>query len=55
VISAVVDLAGRWYDLGISLKLRQGDLDAILTDNPRSCSDCMRRMLTLWLRQKYKV
>ena len=29
VRSAVVDLAGRWWDLGDSLGIRSGDLDAI--------------------------
>ena len=55
VLSAVVDLAERWRKLGISLRLRLGDLKAILTDNPHSCSDCLSEMLTLWLKQNYKV
>ena len=55
VISAVVDLAERWQDLGISLRLRQGDLKAILTNNAHCCNNCLREMLTLWLKQNYKV
>jgi len=54
VRSAVVDLAGRWQDLGVSLGIQMGDLDAILSDNVHP-SDCMRRMLILWLRQHYNV
>ena len=30
MISAVADIAGRWHELGIALKLRSSDLDAIL-------------------------
>ena len=55
VMSAVLDLTGRWLDLGTSLRIRMGDLEAILCDNLHSASDCMIRMLILWLRQNYKV
>ena len=55
VRSAVKDLAEKWEDLGISLGLRHGDLETILTDHPHSCSKRLREMLVLWLRQSYKV
>ena len=55
VRSAVVDLAGRWRDLGDSLGIRSGDLDAILSSSAHSPSDCLRKVLTQWLRQNYKV
>ena len=55
VISAVMSIAGRWKDLGISLGVRAGDLDTILSNNPHSCSDRLRDVLTLWLRQSYNV
>ena len=55
VRSAVADLAGRWKDLGVSLGVRPSDLDTILSNNPHSSSDCLREMLTLWLRQSYNV
>ena len=55
VISAVMSLAGRGKDLGISLGLRAGDLDIILSNNPHSCSDRLREVLALWLRQSYNV
>ena len=55
VISAVVDLAGRWQDLGTSLRLRLGDLDAILSASAHTPRDCLRKVLTLWLRQNYNV
>ena len=55
VRSAVANLAGTWQDLGISLGLDLSDLDAILSDNPHSSSDCLRETLKLWLRQSYEV
>ena len=45
-------LAGRWKDLGISLGIHISDLDGIISANPR---DCLREMLTKWLRQNYNV
>ena len=55
VRSAVADLSGRWQDLSDSLGIRQGDLESVLSDNPHSSSDCLRKVLRLWLRQSYKV
>ena len=55
VRSAVSDLAGSWKDLGISLGVRLGELNAILSANFHSPSDCLREMLALWLKQNYNV
>ena len=55
VISAVTDLTGRWKDLGVSLGVHPSDLDTILSNNPHSPSDCLRKMLLLWLKQIYNV
>ena len=55
VRSAVAGLAGRWQDLGSSLRLRSSDLEAILSASAHSPSDCLRKMLTLWLRKNYNV
>ena len=55
VISAVEDLAGRWQEFGIALKLRISDLDAIHSTSAQSPDVCLRKMLTLWLRQNYNV
>ena len=52
VRSAVVHLAGRWKDLGISLGIHSSKLDAF---DSHSTSDCLREILTLWLRQSYNV
>ena len=45
--------AGRWKDLGISLRVHPSDQDTIQSANPHSSSDCLREMLLLWLRQRY--
>ena len=55
VRSAVADLIKEWMNLGNSLGVRKTDLDAILSANPHSPSNCLREMLTLWLRQSYAV
>ena len=55
VISAVTGLAGRWQHLAIALRLHSGDVDAILSASVHSPSDCLRRVLTLWLKQNYNV
>ena len=55
VRSAVSSLAGRWKDLGTSLGIRTSDLDEIVLANPHSPRDCLREMLTKWLKQSYNV
>jgi len=55
MISAVTSLAGRWKDLGISLGVRASGLDTILANNPHSSNNCLREVLSLWLRQGYNV
>ena len=52
VKSALADLTGRWKDLGISLGIRSSKLDTIDLPTP---GDCLREMLSLWLRQSYNV
>jgi len=39
----------KWYDIGLQLGLRSGDLDAINKDNPSDCSASCREMLKQWL------
>ena len=55
LISAVTSLAGRWKDLGVSLGVRSSDLDTIRSNNLHSSSDCLREMLSQWLKQSYNV
>ena len=51
----MASLAGRWKDLGISLGVHISDLDGIASANSHSPSDCLREMLTKWLKQSYNV
>ena len=44
VTSAVADLAGRWQDLGVSLRICLGDLNAIISVSAHSPSDCLRKV-----------
>ena len=55
VISAVTGLSGRWQDLGTSLRLRSSDLDSIFSASAQTPRDCLRKVVTLWLRQSYNV
>ena len=53
VKKALLPIAVRWKDVGIALRLKQGDLDAVETlACPRTC---LSKMLTMWLRKKYNV
>ena len=51
----VIDLAGRWQDLGSSLGIRMSDMETIQSAHASSPNDCLSKMLLLWLRQSYKV
>jgi len=55
VMSAVADLARKWWMFGITLGLRAADLDFIQSTKSHSISRCLRDMLSLWLRQQYDV
>jgi len=39
----------KWYEIGLQLGLRSGDLDAINKDSPSDCSASCREMLKRWL------
>ena len=39
----------KWYEIGLQLGLRSGDLNAINKDNPNDCSASCREMLKRWL------
>jgi len=55
VISTVADITLRWQDLGVSLGIRQSELENILSDRSHSPVNCLKLMLTQWLRQNYNV
>ena len=44
-------VADRWEDIGVMLRIPDGSLSQIKTDNGSNCSSCMREMLRFYLRQ----
>ena len=55
VLKAVIEVAGRWKDLGITLGLHIGHLDCIQFNNPHSARNCLCKMLLEWLERRYNV
>ncbi len=50
VLSDLEPAKAHWYNLGVGLKVRKGDLEAIKMDS-RSSLDGLREMLEIWLDQ----
>ena len=55
VILSLRDVADRWLDLGICLRIDLLDLEVIRAENRHSTRDHLRDMLLIWLRQGYGV
>ena len=49
----VMELASRWKDLGLALRLQNPTLETISSKNNRDPEDCLRDMLLAWLRGQY--
>ena len=47
-------MVARWKSIGLALRLDPSQLDEIETDN-RNASDCLIRVLTLWLNKAYNT
>ena len=50
----LVSVVARWKDIGLALRLDLSELDEIESDNTQS-SDCLTRVLTLWLKKAYNT
>ena len=50
----LLPVAARWKDIGLALRLGPSQLDEIENDN-RNASDCLTRVLTLWLKKTYNT
>ena len=53
LIEAYEDLVGishKWHDIGLRLELEEGTLKAIESDYPKNAQDCLREMLSTWLK-----
>ena len=46
----LVGISHKWQDVGIQLKLEEGILKAIESDHPKNSRDCLREMLSTWLK-----
>ena len=49
----VMDLASRWKDLGLALRVRRPVLDTISSKNHHNPVDCLGDMLLVWLQGQY--
>ena len=47
--SALWNVRAKWYNLGLALRLKPGDLDAINVRHQRDPDDCFTDMLKQWL------
>ena len=54
VKAKLTGIVGRWWDIGLVLRLRDHDLSAIATGG-RHVKDCLTDMLRLWLNKAYDV
>ena len=48
-----MDLASRWKDLGLALRIKRSTLDTISTKNHHDPVDCLGDMLLVWLQGQY--
>jgi hypothetical protein len=49
----VIDVAGRWRDIGLALGIKNPNLDTIKKESLSNIEECLTSMLTLWLNQLY--
>lgn len=50
VMEACIRVCAKWEYIGMALKVNLGELDAIKKDNPGSSKDCLKCMLSAWLK-----
>ena len=48
-MNELYEVRAKWYDLGVQLRMKTSDLDAIETEHPKNSNVCLRRMLSVWL------
>ena len=51
VNNALVSVAPRWMDLGVSLGLDSPTIELIHSNHPKDASRCLTEMLAKWLQQ----
>lgn len=43
-------IASNWHNFGVMLEVNSRQLASVAADYPRSCEDCLREMLKIWLK-----
>ena len=51
LLKELKQVASKWENIGVMLGIDSGVLDNIDADNPKSCENCLREMLKVWLKQ----
>ena len=49
LVNELYEVRAKWYDLGVQLRMKTPDLDAIETEHPKHSDVCLRKMLSMWL------
>ena len=55
VVSEILDVKAKYYQLGISLGLRPGEMDAITRGTVGDVDLAFQRVILKWLQQEYDV
>jgi hypothetical protein len=53
VMEEVISISANYYNLGLALRLRPGDLDKLREENQQNTQAALRGVLLLWLRRVY--
>ena len=51
VYEELIDISHKWFDLGLRLELEEGKLEAIELANHNKPQNCLRAVLSMWLKQ----
>ena len=46
----LIKISHKWYDLGLQLGVEEGTLENIKSDNHENSQNCLRGMLSTWLK-----
>ena len=55
VVEKLVNMTAKWKSLGLALRLKAAELDAISLKNHTDPTECLRDMLLAWLQQHYDI
>ena len=55
VIGEVMDVAAKWSFVGLALRLKAAELNAISLKNKYDPTECLKDMLLAWVQQHYDI